>query len=288
MKKILVCAVILGLLLPAAAFAATEFTLGGFVKLDMFWDSTQTSKNMLTPISRSNDPSFYHGRMKFTAQGSRFNFTIKGPDLWGAKTSGFIEMDFDSAQDPLLTASNNYIPRLRHAMFRFNWPDTELMFGQYFSMFCEMYPESVQDGPFQGHGMPTARLPQIRVSQKFGDGWTIAGLVGEPTNIVAQGPSYTALNSGEAAETPQVQGKIMYQKDLWGKAAYYGAPMPFTARLIGGWQRASLRANNFAAPATTFGQNAFGATTGLLGHHQTVAPWMAMANTFIPVIPTTL
>jgi hypothetical protein len=43
MKKFLICAVILGLLLPAAAFAATEFTLGGFVKLDAFWDSTQTT-----------------------------------------------------------------------------------------------------------------------------------------------------------------------------------------------------------------------------------------------------
>ena len=39
-----------------------------------------------------------HGRLKFTAQGSRFNFTIKGPKLWGAQVTGFIEMDFDSAE----------------------------------------------------------------------------------------------------------------------------------------------------------------------------------------------
>ena len=32
-----------------------------------------------------------------TAQGSRFNFTIKGPKLWGATTTGFIEMDFDGS-----------------------------------------------------------------------------------------------------------------------------------------------------------------------------------------------
>ena len=31
-----------------------------------------------------------------TAQESRFNFTIKGPKLWGATTTGFIEMDFDT------------------------------------------------------------------------------------------------------------------------------------------------------------------------------------------------
>jgi hypothetical protein len=293
MKKFLLCAVIVALLLPAAAFAATEFTLGGFVKLDAFWDSTQTTKNMLTPIARGNDPNFHHGRMKFTAQGSRFNLTIKGPDLWGAKTSGFIEMDFDSEQELGLgsanaqSASNNYKPRLRHAMFRFNWPDTELLFGQYWSFFCEMYPESVQDGPFQGHGMPTARLPQIRVTQKFGDGWSVAGLVGEPNNVVGGGPTYSIPNSGEAAETPQVQGQLKYAKDLWGKAAFYGAPKPFTASIQGGWQRASLRANNALVPGQTFGQTGFAVPVGRLGWHQTVNPWMVLGNVFLPVIPTT-
>ncbi len=50
--------------------------------------------------------SFHHGRLKFTAQGSRFNFTIKGPKLWGAQTTGFIEMDFDAGEagPPMLPA----------------------------------------------------------------------------------------------------------------------------------------------------------------------------------------
>ncbi len=47
--------------------------------------------------------------MKFTAQGSRFNFTIKGPKLWGAQITGFIEMDFDSAETT----------RCRHVLYRF-------------------------------------------------------------------------------------------------------------------------------------------------------------------------
>jgi hypothetical protein len=312
MKKILVFAVILALLVPAAAFAAAEFTLGGFVKLDTFWSSTQAGKNMNTPIQPSNNPDFQHGRVKFTAQGSRFNLTIKGPDLWGAKTSGFIEMDFDSAEQGVvsnataagataftaLNASNNYTPRLRHAMFRFNWPTTELLFGQYWSMFCEFYNESVQDGPLQGFGMPTARLAQVRVSQQFGDGFTIAGLIGEPTNALgtnqtlAFGGTYTGLNNGESSETPQVQAKLQYQKDLWGKAAYYGAPMPFTARVIGGWQRNVYRPNaqivtgqNLTA-VSTLSQNALSTYNVQFGNHQYLDPWMLMANMFLPVIPT--
>ncbi len=45
MKKFIVFAVVLALLVPAAAFAVTEFSLGGFIKLDAMWDSTQNSKN---------------------------------------------------------------------------------------------------------------------------------------------------------------------------------------------------------------------------------------------------
>ena len=135
--------------------------------------------------ARNNDPNAKHGRLKFTAQGSRFNFTIKGPDLWGAKTSGFIEMDFDTAEGAdcqlrPLRSSNSYTPRLRHAMFRFNWPTSELLFGQYFSMFCEWYAESAEDGPLQMTGTPTARMAQVRFTQKFMEDWTVAGLIGDP------------------------------------------------------------------------------------------------------------
>ena len=143
MKKFIVFAVVLALLVPTLAMAATEFSLGGFIKLDAMWDSDNgVGKNISNPPARSNSADAKHGRLKFTAQGSRFNFTIKGPDLWGAKTSGFIEMDFDSTEAPIantsFTNSASYTPRLRHAMFRFNWPTSELLFGQYWSFFSEI------------------------------------------------------------------------------------------------------------------------------------------------------
>ena len=99
MKKILVLLLALALWPASAALAATEFSLGGYIKLDMFWDSTQEGRNMATAVARNNDQLFHHGRFDMTAQSTRFNLTIKGPNLWGAKTTGFIEMDFDSQQD---------------------------------------------------------------------------------------------------------------------------------------------------------------------------------------------
>ena len=50
-------------------------------------------------MPRSNNAADHHGRFNMRAQESRFNFTIKGPKLWGAQTTGFIEMDFDGTPD---------------------------------------------------------------------------------------------------------------------------------------------------------------------------------------------
>ena len=48
-----------------------------------------------------------------TAQATRFNFTIKGPKLWGATTTGFIEMDFDGLvqRSAVLSVTPLPIPR---------------------------------------------------------------------------------------------------------------------------------------------------------------------------------
>jgi hypothetical protein len=315
MKKFIIFGVVLALLVPTLAMAATEFSLGGFIKMDMMWDSDSgVGKNMNVAPSRNNDPSYKHGRLKFTAQGSRFNFTIKGPDLWGAKTSGFIEMDFDCAEAPIanssFTSSNSYTPRLRHAMFRFNWPTSELLFGQYWSMFCEYYAESAEDGPLQMTGTPTARNAQVRFTQKFSD-FTLAASISDPnqarlttsntspyTNNALFGPAtvgsaFPYVNNGESAETPQIQGKVSYAHDFWGKAAYYGKPTPFTIQFVGGWQRNVQRPTVGIANNTWTGVNpvALG-ETGVYGQGsnvfkaQYVNPWLAMGSLFIPVIPT--
>ena len=76
--------------------------------------------------------------------------------------------------------TSSYTPRLRHAMFRLNWPETELMFGQYWGMFSEFAPEAPGDAEFVFHGWSLNRMPQIRLTQKFAGAWTVAGAVCKP------------------------------------------------------------------------------------------------------------
>jgi hypothetical protein len=292
MKKFIVFAVVLALLVPSMALAAAEFTLGGFIKMDTMWDSDgNVGKNLNGVPSRNNDPSNKHGRLKFTAQGSRFNLTIKGPKLWGAQVTGFFEMDFDTAERPIagtsFTLSNSYTPRLRHAMFRFSWPTSELLFGQYWSMFCEWYAEGAQDGPLQMTGTPTHRLAQIRFTQKFLGDWTVAALIGDPgtsTLNMNLGPYNANINSGQSAETPHIQGKIRYSHDWWGKAAYYGKPIPFTAQVVAGFQRNVQRTQNINTYSTFGEANATGANFNV--QNQYLCPWLVMGSLFIPVKPT--
>lgn len=305
MKKLIFVAVLVALVvLPAAAMAAAEFTLGGYIKLDAWWDSTQVNKNLLGAIYRHNDYQPFtgtsnrnhHGRFQMTAQSSRFNLTIKGPDLWGAKTSGFIEVDFDQQSDTRQTSSHAYVPRMRHAFFRLDWPETQLLMGQYWGMFCNYYPELIQDGPFMHHGQSTQRLPQVRLSQKFMGMFTLAALVGKPydpdttDNIVGtMNPSgiYQPL-FGQRSATPQFQISLDFEKDLWGKAAFYGRPKAFNINVAAGWQRTQyLKGLSAVGAGRTFYEDNFSAGFQFAQRDdQYLDPWVVQATVFIPVIPT--
>ena len=291
MRTMVLLAMMVILSAPAAAFAETEVKLGGFVKLQAFWDSTQNNKNMNLAPARNNDNSFHHGRMRFTSQGSRISLSIKGPKFFGAQTTGFIEFDFNGGGEAGIggaasSPSRSHTPALRHAMFRFNWPASELLFGQYWSMFSEWYPEVAEDGPLQMTGTPTARLAQVRFTQKLMGDWTLAALMGDPNQALlpgAVGPYNASINNGQSAESPQVQGKVQFQRDFWGKAAYYGRPIPLTAKVVAGWQRNVIRRQQFTY--NSFGENN-PSTFALNVRNQYLNPWLLMGSVFIPVIPT--
>lgn len=330
-KTIILLVLVALLALPAVAAAATEFSLGGYLKLEAWYDSAAIPKNINAPPLRNNHPDGQHGRFNATAQSSRFSFTIKGPDIWGAKTTGYLEVDFDKDFEARQSASHAYGPRLRHAFFRLNWPETELLFGQYWSMFCEFYPELVQDGPYQGHGVATHRLAQARVTQTFGVGpgkLRLAALVGKPTDTNDQGagrvpgtvnatPNYPITTStgpleGQTSETPQFQGLIQWEGDLWGKAGFYGRPRGFTAQVVGGWQRTRYRAADYARSSDiggvgssdrrffderlrgfgvrtstdSFGESTFRRVNAFQFDQEYKNNWMVQGTLFIPVIPT--
>ncbi len=330
MKKLLAFLTLVALLaIPVSAMAvpSTDFELVGFVKLETWWDSVSVNKNLSGPLQRSNALQPQNiGRFNMTAQGSRFGLKINGPEVLGAKTQGYFELDFDPTQDGVQSASNSYSPRMRHAWFRMDWPGGwQLLMGQYWGMFCDFYPETVNDGPYQNHGQSTQRLPQARMTYKTG-AWTFSGLAGVPYNtsgdnvtgafgnsaIFGQtvqglpGSGATALYGttavaylGERATMPQFQGQMIFEKDLYGKAAFANRPRGFVVDVSAGIQRTQYLAGSLAG-ADTFGQgnyqgvgggtNLFNAGqaggTPVQGKTQTLTPWVVQGTIFIPVLVT--
>jgi len=314
MKKCIALFTLLALLaIPVSAMAvkAGDWELVGYTKLETYWDSVSVNKNLAGPLLRSNAAQPQNiGRIRFTAQSSRFGLKINGPEVLGAKTQGYIEVDFDSAQDARQSASNAYIPRMRHAWFRMDWPGGwQLLMGQYWGVFCDFYPETVNDGPYQNHGQATQRIPQARLTYTTGP-WTFSGLVGAPydpsgdndtvafNNLVGSGANANysgtlASLSGQRSTLPQFQGQVIFEKDLYGKAAFAGRPRGFVADFGAGFQHIqylSGRLNN-AWTWGGYGPNIdgylpIGASNLVQKQTQTLTPWVVQGTLFIPVLVT--
>ncbi len=319
MKKFFAFLTVLALLaIPVSAFAvaSSDWELVGYTKLEVWWDSVSVNKNLSGPLQRSNALQPQNmGRMNFTAQGSRFGLKINGPEVLGAKTQGYIEIDFDPTQDGVQSASNSYSPRLRHAWFRMDWPGGwQLLMGQYWGMFCDFYPETVNDGPYQNHGQSTQRIPQARMTYKTGP-WTFSGLAGVPYNTSGDNQTSAFGNStifgqtvqglpgsgatslygttavaylGERTMMPQFQGQMIFEKDLYGKAAFANRPRGFVVDISAGIQRTQYLGGSLGTP-NTFGQNNYQVLNGanyVQNGTQTLTPWVVQGTIFIPVLVT--
>lgn len=124
----------------------------GFVAYDIYLD---TYKSLDT---RDGELYFYPSKPQFDKNGkdmnvktmlemtsltSRLGTKILGPDFFGAKTTGLLEMDFfGTSQDHV------QLFRLRHAMINLRWEKSELLVGNYWHplILTEMIPGTISFG----------------------------------------------------------------------------------------------------------------------------------------------
>lgn len=147
----------------------------GFVKNDFFFDthenvSIREGHFLLYPTNTLKDAkgSIINNELNFNFLSIQTRLTgkITGPDAFGAKTSGLIEADFFGNENTNFSDLNGF--RLRHAVVKLNWKNTELLTGQYWHpLFVpECFPAVISfntGAPFQ----PFSRNPQIRISHSI-------------------------------------------------------------------------------------------------------------------------
>jgi hypothetical protein len=225
-----------------------KMSIGGFVKLDYVYNSTDLGSNagMLAPASgqipRTSTPAGNSDQSIFTARQSRLWFKVAGPELYGAKTNALIEADFygDYASGNNLTTESPQM-RMRLAYGTIDWTNTQILFGQFWDTWGPMVASTVDFRSGAGWGAPnTPRVPQVRITQKYNitdnNTISIALAAQNPTqNFVSSYGSGTATtagvvtNGGSTAANTGVPGATFFS----GAAVNGAAQLMFVSKSIG-------------------------------------------------------
>jgi len=214
------------------------FKLGGFIKNDFFYDTRQTvtareGHFLLWPAKPSldienndiNDASSFN----FLSIQTRLNLTIEAPVTYGFKTTGHVEGAFFGHSNPDI---NGF--RLRHAFVKFEWENSEVLFGQFWNplFVTSTFPDVVSFNtgcPFQAF----SRNPQIRYTRTAGNFKIIAAALSQRdfANVGPQGTSSSYLRN---AAMPDMHVQAHYSisnpdagpKFIFGGGAAYKKIVP--------------------------------------------------------------
>lgn len=147
-----------------------NLSIGGFVKLDYVYNSTNLGTNgalgTLQPngIPKSSSPAGKQEQSLFTARQSRLWFKVAGPTFLGAKTAALVETDFYGSGGT--NEAGNL--RMRHAFGTLDWENTQILFGQFTDTFAPASTSTLDFGLGATAGNPTQpRVTQIKLTQKI-------------------------------------------------------------------------------------------------------------------------
>ena len=161
-----------GLQLFAQESEETTLSFYGFIRNDMYFDTYKGVESImdqfyLFPNYTGMDYNGNHyneqGSAHLSAVSSRMGVNVKGPEIFGAKSTANIEMDFSGVTtvDPVLI-------RIRKAYYQLTWENSNLLVGQNWHPMwggsCYPTTGSLNTGaPFQ----PFNRSPQITYTMNF-------------------------------------------------------------------------------------------------------------------------
>lgn len=148
--------------------------VGGYVKYDMYHDSRQTidareGHLLLWPKYKEFDSEGKdinaRNSFNFLAIQSRINLKLTGPDVFNAKTLGYIEGEFFGHSNSDI---NGF--RLRHAYIKLDWHKSGLLMGQFWHplFITDCFPGTLSFNTGLGF-QPFSRNPQIKYTYKLGE-----------------------------------------------------------------------------------------------------------------------
>jgi hypothetical protein len=165
-----------------------------------------------------------------TARQSRFGVRATLPPVFGAKTGAAIEADFFGGFPAIGTGENFGQVRLRLANMRLDWKKTSLVIGQDWMVFAPVNPTSLACAAiplFAAAGNPWARLPQVRLEERFGAALFQAAVLA-PQSGDFNSAFLAQPNSGSLSEVPYLQGRL-----AWTSKSAFGSGKPGSVGVSG-------------------------------------------------------
>lgn len=218
MRKFTLLTIVLGLTYSLFAQEAPKYTqsVSGFVKNDMFKDTRETVNArdghfLLWPTAPLLDSAGYDindiESFNILAIQSRITYKFSGPSVLKAKVSGLIEGDFFGNSN---TTINSF--RMRHALVKLNWENTEILSGQFWHPFfvpaCFPGTLSFNTGtPFNSF----SRNPQVRITHKVNNLTLMAAAVSQVDNTSRGIGSVAGTSYLRNAEIPELNYQMQYE-----------------------------------------------------------------------------
>jgi hypothetical protein len=205
-----------------------QVELEGFINAQLFFDTRQNviAREGMFALYPQNAAYDEYGNdmnaranLNQAAMTTRLRLNISAPDVWGAKATGVVEVDFTGVNELDLNGL-----RLREAWIKLTWKQTALLIGQYWHPMCvpEAMPKTISlnlGAPYH----PFSRHNQVRLQHALGR-FNIIAVAACQMDYASDGPLGRSPVYMINAALPNLDLQLQYKT---GKGDLFGVGMDY-------------------------------------------------------------
>lgn len=205
--------------------------LSGIALVNVFSNRGNVDNQDFPTWAESRGPLDPAGSFGATLRQSELGLEVFGPQIFGARASGNIRVDFAGGFPEIPNGVNFGLLRLRVADMRLDWEHTSLVAGQDNIFISPLSPTSfasLATPALSYAGNLWGWIPQVRLEHRFDlsgtQNITVQG--GIIDNLVGQQPTYTYFRDPQAGERtgqPAYATRVAWTGSLFGQPITLGA-----------------------------------------------------------------
>jgi hypothetical protein len=234
-----------------------DVSLYGFIRTDYIWDTRKSAQvredNLnLYPLDEAldvnGDDINKAAQSNFLAVTSRLGVKVKGPNVWGAKTTGVLEGDFFGNFE----GSSIGLLRLRHGYVNLEWAKTSLTMGQ--TWYPQFIPEVFPGVANFNTGImfnPFGWATQVKVKQMLTKDLSFTAVAYKEREFTTQTAATGSQNSASLNSVlPTLHGQFQYKNKsvILGVGGEFKSLQPLTSN----GSTTNLLASNEKVNSTSF------------------------------------